>query len=171
MTAVRLAALKAAGFESVLDLVEHYPTRHLDARKVVPLNRLRSCLYKPVTIIARVLTSRAIMGSKGKSRAEIALTDESGGTVTIVFFAYAEWRAKLYKKGDEYAVIGFPGMFNDRVQIVQPPYMERITEDEKRAGSILPIAIWLRDFILRNLRSPTTWDEMEWEQSWKWARD
>src|SRR5204863_218788 len=112
--------------------------RHVDARTVVPLNQIKNYLLKPVTVIGKVQSSRLVKGMR-RSRAEIVLTDNSRGILNLVFFAYPDWWIKRMKIGEEYVVIGYPAEFRGYVQIVQPPFLERLDKNELREGSILPM--------------------------------
>ncbi len=135
----KIDALIAAGFESIEDLVFHYPTRYLDARQLVPLRDVRKHLMKPVSIRAQVLTSQLIPG-RMRSRAAIVLKDDSGGVLQLVYFDFPEWRVKSFVPGQEYLVAGYVGMYRNVLQIVQPPFIEQISTPEDFAeGKMLPL--------------------------------
>ncbi|MDP4198132.1 MAG: ATP-dependent DNA helicase RecG [Bacteroidota bacterium] len=135
----KIDALIEAGFERLEDLAFHYPGRYLDARQLVPLKELRKYLMKPVSVRGRVLASSVIPG-RHRARAAIALQDDSGGVLQLVFFDYPEWRAKMFQKGQQYLVAGYVGMFNSTLQIVQPPFVEHLEHPEEFIeGQMLPL--------------------------------
>src|SRR5260370_221178 len=55
-------ALAKAGFESVDDLIYHFPGRYLDARQLVPLRDLRKFLRQPVSVRGKVLSAKLLPG-------------------------------------------------------------------------------------------------------------
>ena len=132
-------ALTEAGYESIDDLVFHFPGRYLDARQLVPLSEVRKHLMQPVSIRGTVLSSALIPGRR-RSRAAIVLQDASGGVLQLVYFDYPEWRAKSFKPKQEYLVAGYPGIYNGTVQIVQPPFIEHLENpSEFVEGQMLPL--------------------------------
>ncbi len=139
LTPKKAEALANAGFETLEDIVFHVPGRYLDARQLVPLADLRKHLRQPVSVRGKVISARLIPGYR-RARAEIALQDESGGALQLVFFDFPDWRAKQFKKDEEYLAAGYAGEFRGVVQIVQPPFIERLEKPEEFVrGQMLPL--------------------------------
>ncbi len=139
MTLKRAEALMKAGFETPEDLAFHFPGRYLDARELVPLRELRRHLRQPVSIRGKVLSSAYIAGHR-RGRAAISLQDDSGGILQLVYFDYPEWRAKQFRKGEEYLAAGYVGEYRNVLQIVQPPFIERLANPEEFVqGQMLPL--------------------------------
>ncbi|HZK76238.1 MAG TPA: ATP-dependent DNA helicase RecG [Candidatus Kapabacteria bacterium] len=139
MTPKRFEALANAGYETLEDLAFHFPGRYLDARELVPLNDLRRHLRQPVSVRGKVISANYIP-SQRRGRAAIALKDDSGGALQLVYFDYPEWRSKQFRKGDEYLAAGYVGEFRNIIQIVQPPYLEHLTNPEEFVqGHVLPL--------------------------------
>jgi ATP-dependent DNA helicase RecG len=132
-------ALANAGFETLEDLIFHFPGRYLDARQLVPLIELRKHLRKPVSVRGKVVSSRLIPGHR-RSRAVIVLQDDSGGALQLVYFDFPEWRAKQFRKDDEYLAAGYAGEYHGTLQIVQPPFIEHLDRPEDFVrGQMLPL--------------------------------
>ncbi|HZK75698.1 MAG TPA: hypothetical protein VFD13_02210, partial [Candidatus Kapabacteria bacterium] len=139
MTPKKLEALAKAGYESLEDFAFHFPGRYLDARELVPLNDLRRHLRQPVSVRGKVISTNYIP-SQRRGRAAIALKDDSGGALQLVYFDYPEWRTKQFRKGDEYLAAGYVGEFRNIIQIVQPPFIEHLTNPEEFVkGHVLPL--------------------------------
>jgi ATP-dependent DNA helicase RecG len=132
-------ALFDAGFETLEDLVLHYPGRYIDARQLVPLDKIRNFLMQPVSVRGKVVSSQLIHGRK-RAHTKILLQDASGGVLQLVYFDFPEGRAKSFQPGDDFLVVGYPGVYKGVVQIVQPPFVEHLTEDMRFSeGQILPL--------------------------------
>jgi len=139
LTPKKLDALAKAGYESLEDFAFHFPGRYLDARELVPLNDLRRHLRQPVSVRGKVISTQYIP-SRGRGRALISLKDDSGGALQLVYFDYPDWRAKQFRKGDEYLAAGYVGEFRNIIQIVQPPFIEHLTNPEEFVqGHVLPL--------------------------------
>jgi ATP-dependent DNA helicase RecG len=133
----RAEAFFDAGFESLESLALHFPLRYLDARELVAIRDLRKYLGKLVSIRGRVISAQ-VTGHR-KRFARIVIMDDSGGSLPIVFFDYPDSRVKAFKAGDEFLFSGFVGAYQDRINLVQPPYIERLEPGELAEGRMLPL--------------------------------
>jgi ATP-dependent DNA helicase RecG len=125
--------------DTLEDLILHFPGRYLDARQLVPLADIRKHLRKPVSVRGKVISARCIPGHR-RARAVIAMQDDSGGVLQLVFFDFPEWRAKQFQEGEEYLAAGYAGEYQSLVQIVQPPFIEHLTNPEEFVrGQMLPL--------------------------------
>lgn len=135
----RAEALQASGIESLEDLVGYFPRDYVDAREVVPLRRIRERLWEHVTVTGRI-TQIQQHTVKPPHRVTIVLKDDSGGTIQLVFFQFAEYVARQYEVGDELVATGYAGSFNGVPQIVHPLHLEKLTDQTGFAqGKMLPI--------------------------------
>jgi ATP-dependent DNA helicase RecG len=133
-------ALSEVGIASIDDLIFRFPSRYIDARELVPLSKIREHLMHSVSVRGRVISKRLIAGRHRKF-ATIAIQDDSGGSLQLVFFSAAEWRVKSYFKVDEeYLVAGYPGVYRGAAQIVQPPFIEHLEATRSFVhGQMLPL--------------------------------
>ena len=139
LTPKKVDALSSAGYETLEDLAFHFPGRYLDARELVPLNDLRKHLRRPVSVRGKVISAN-YTPSQRRGRAAISLKDDSGGALQLVYFDYPEWRSKQFRRGDEYLVAGYVGEFRNVIQIVQPPFIEHLSNPEEFVqGHVLPL--------------------------------
>ncbi len=139
ITPKRAEALASAGIETLEDLILHFPGRYLDARQLVPLAELRKHLRKPVSVRGKVISARLIPGHR-RARAVIALQDESGGVLQLVYFDFPDWRVKQFKVDEEYLAAGYAGEYQNIIQVVQPPFVEHLTNPEEFVhGQMLPL--------------------------------
>jgi len=131
--------LQASGIESLEDLVGYFPRTYIDAREVVPLRQIRDRLWEHVTVTGRVTLIQQHT-VKPPHRVTITLRDDSGGTIQLVFFQFAEYVARQYEVGDELVATGYAGTFNGAPQIVHPLHIEKLTDESGFAqGKMLPI--------------------------------
>jgi ATP-dependent DNA helicase RecG len=133
----RAEAFFEAGFESLGDLAMHFPLRYLDARELVEIRDLHNHNKKLVSIRGHVISSQ-VTGHR-KRFARIVIRDDSGGALPIVFFDYPDSRAKAFHVGDEFLFSGYVGSYRDTINLVQPPYVERLEPGELAEGRMLPL--------------------------------
>jgi ATP-dependent DNA helicase RecG len=139
ITPKKAEALASAGIETLEDLILHFPGRYLDARQLVPLAELRKHLRKPVSVRGKVISARFIPGHR-RARAVIALQDDSGGILQLVYFDFPDWRVKQFKVDEEYLAAGYAGEYQGLVQMVQPPFVEHLANPEEFVrGHMLPL--------------------------------
>lgn len=116
----RAAALKAAGLQTVRDLLYYFPRNYLDLSRVEKVNNLRRVADADqyVTVIGTVRTFD-VVGRHPKQRFVVILGDESG-TVQLVFFKSLQYFKKSFTVGDTLAVSGRVSIFQNRPQFVHP---------------------------------------------------
>jgi ATP-dependent DNA helicase RecG len=135
----RAEALEASGIHSLEDLLQYYPRKYLDASAVVQLRDILQHLRENVTVRGKVLRKQLFDGKK-PHRLVITLQDESGGTLDLVYFKFADYIAKQYAVGEELIVVGYVATFNNRSQMVHPLHVERLAGlDELASGKLLSI--------------------------------
>ncbi|HVE76514.1 MAG TPA: ATP-dependent DNA helicase RecG [Actinomycetota bacterium] len=132
-----LASSKFA-IESVQDLLQHYPRRHLDFSEVKPIQELR--VGDEVTVVGEVVKVAAPPPqSKGRPRRNFPLkVTISQGTskITLVFFNQP-WRAQQLRVGTVVAAKGKVGIFGSNKQITAP--LVDVIRESEEVVKIVPI--------------------------------
>jgi ATP-dependent DNA helicase RecG len=100
----RAEALSAAfEIENVLDLVTHYPRRHLDLTKMTTIRDAR--LEDETWIFGQVVSSHVVpRHGRVKARLELRIRDETG-SMKVTFFNQP-WRQKQFPEGTEAMFFG-----------------------------------------------------------------
>ena len=80
-----------------LDLVLHLPHRFEDRSVVTPLNELRR--PNEYYYVQGVVVDVVLKQSKGRSNAQVTLSDDSGGELTLRFFNYRPRWIAVFQKG------------------------------------------------------------------------
>ena len=93
-TAKKLARLN---IRTKLDLVLHLPHRYEDRSVVTPLDELR--IPKEYYYVQGVVQDVALKQAKGRSSAQVELSDDSGGVLTLRFFNYRPRWIAVFQKG------------------------------------------------------------------------
>ena len=132
---VRADAFSAIGINTVLDLLNYYPRKHLDRTTVSLISNLQ--VDTDVTVIGKV---QAADLRKGKRRQYFqAILSDGKGMITLTWFNGARYIKKAIKVGDRLAVSGKVEFFNG-FQIVHPEYDKLKTdEDPINSGSVIPL--------------------------------
>ncbi len=108
---------KELGMFTFLDLLEHYPNRHIDKTKV---NKIRE--INPQTEFIQVvgtLLHYEIVGA-GRGKRLVAQLKDSTGILELAWFQGISWVVKNLHVGSDYLVFGKTGFFNGKPQIVHP---------------------------------------------------
>ena len=113
--------LGALGIESVLDLLTHYPRRHVDATNLVSPAGLQ--VGQPAALLATVRSVRRppVRGGRGRrvpARVELVVGD-GDGAVRVVFFNQT-WRAHQLPAGTTALFFGKPTAYQGQLQLVNP---------------------------------------------------
>ena len=136
------ALTKAFGFDTVTDLLSHYPRRYAQRGELTDLDSLIP--GESVTIVAEVVrvNSRPLQGRKG-SLLEVVITD-GAARLSLTFFNQA-WRANALRTGARGIFAGKVTEFRGVRQLAHPDY-ELFDEDalsdaeaEKWAKTPIPI--------------------------------
>lgn len=93
-TAKKLARLN---IRTKLDLVLHLPHRYEDRSVVTPLNELRQ--PNEYYYVQGVVQDLVLKQTKGRSSAQVKLSDDSGGVLTLRFFNYSPRWLTVFQKG------------------------------------------------------------------------
>jgi ATP-dependent DNA helicase RecG len=136
---------KAFGMQTVGDLLHHFPRRYDERGELTDIASLR--VGEDVTIQAKVKSSAARKFHSGHGHlTEAVVEDDSGGTLTLTFFAknsgQAKWRQDELAPGRKGLFAGTVSVFNGRRQLTHPEYVllgdDPSTVDEF-AGGIIPV--------------------------------
>jgi ATP-dependent DNA helicase RecG len=160
----RAKSLKAAGIETVEDLLYHIPRRYLDRSTILPMAKLRP--GSAVTVIGRV-------EAFGRARTrrpqfQVILKDDTG-FVRLVWFSKLNWVKNAFEENDLVVASGqvtfYRGlqMAHPEFEIVSKKSEEEISDDELiHTGRVIPLypstaelkKIWLDSRGFRRVLKP-----------------
>ncbi len=145
-----ITRLEKLGVATVADALRHYPYRHHDFTKTVPIAQIR--VGHEQTIRGTVDRARAIrMGRGGRMQAtEATISDESGARIRVVWFNQP-YLAKQLPAGTEIAIAGNVRAYRGRPTFDNPAY-ERITDDLRHTGRLVPVYHLTQGLPQRGLR-------------------
>ncbi|MEJ6758099.1 MAG: ATP-dependent DNA helicase RecG [Pontimonas sp.] len=110
---------KAFGYESVGDLLGHYPRRYATRGELTSIAEIP--IGEQATLVAEVVSvSTRPMRQKRGSVLEVVITDGTGG-VTLTFFNQA-WRQKDLSPGVRGIFAGKIGLYRNSRQLAHPDY-------------------------------------------------
>ncbi len=102
---------------SILDLLTHYPRRHIDKTKQSSIRDLR--VDESAWVFGRVVSSATVPGrGRGKARTELRISDGSG-YLRITFFNQP-WRARQFPEGSEAMFFGKVTDYRGQKQLANP---------------------------------------------------
>jgi ATP-dependent DNA helicase RecG len=129
----RAAALRSLGLDSVLDLLTHYPRRHVDRTRRVDVSDLS--VGDEAAVYGTVSAVRARRTRQGRSMVEITVVDD-GEALDVVFFNQA-WRANQLPEGTQALFFGKVSDYRARRQMANPvvDVIVAATGDERDAES------------------------------------
>jgi ATP-dependent DNA helicase RecG len=117
ISANRINALREAGINKPIELLQHFPRRYLDRSNVMPIGMLAG-QGEQVTLIGHV--SRVDEAGFGrKKRLEAVVTDDSG-SITAVWFKRLSYFKKFLNPGDRVVLFGNPKRFGRGISIAHP---------------------------------------------------
>lgn len=102
---------------SFVDLLFHFPYRHIDRSKIYKINELNVDL--PYVQLKGVITSFKLVGEKRKQRLVATLADDTG-QMELVWFQGIKWVMEALVQQKTYLVFGKPTAFNQTFNIVHP---------------------------------------------------
>ena len=138
----------AFGIRTVLDLLTHYPRRHLD--KTQQAASIRDAqIDQQLWVFGRVVSSTSVPGrGRGKARTQLRITDGSG-YMAITFFNQP-WRTRQFPEGSEALFFGKVTAFRGSKQMANPEIDLLDEEDRLQIAAIYPQSdkarIYSRDF-------------------------
>ncbi len=135
------AFLKQFGFETVSDLLEHYPRRYASRGELTDLNELP--IGEQVSLVGEIERT-AVKHLKGRSGSIFEVTLGDGyGQLSLTFFNQS-WRQKELSAGKRGLFSGKVTAFNGKLQLAHPDYelFEELDEEKAQAWAELPIPIY-----------------------------
>ncbi|MEX2658501.1 MAG: ATP-dependent DNA helicase RecG [Acidimicrobiales bacterium] len=149
----KLQALHSVGVENVLDLLLHYPRRHIDRTNQRTIAELQ--VGEESLVLATVGRSsiRQMKGRRTLVEVEVRDADGGRGTLRCTFFNQP-WRAKQLSTGTRVVLFGKVEAFRGRLQMTNP--VVDLVGD--RTGRIVPI------YPQSEKAALTTWEIGEWVQ-------
>lgn len=118
----RAETLKAElQIETVEDLLQYYPYKHIDRSKFYKVNSLHGDL--PYVQIRGHFIHFAETGKGRHNRLNAIFADETG-EVEIVWFRGVKWIQEKLKRNVEYVLFGKPTWFMDKINIAHPEIEE-----------------------------------------------
>jgi len=102
---------------SFIDLLHHFPYRHVDKTEVRPISDIR---YQADYIqVAGKINSFHTAGA-GRSKRLVAELQDSSGILELTWFQGISWVERTLETGRSYLVFGKPGFFMGKPQITHP---------------------------------------------------
>lgn len=115
------------------DLLEHYPYRHIDRRKVNLIAEITP--QSEFVQVAGVLVNFEVIGQKAGRRIVAELKDKTG-LIELTWFQGLGWVQKLLEAGQSYLVYGRVSYYNGKPQIVHPE-LELLAQDQQLGKNYL----------------------------------
>lgn len=127
-------ALATVGVQTIQDLLEYKPRRHLDRSMILPINKLQE--NEEVTVVGDIVEKRKI--PRGRRRLIITIHDGKG-TLEGVWFNQVELFDKIFQERQTVALSGKVTRFK-RWQMVHPDF-DILAEyrDKLHTGQIIPV--------------------------------
>ncbi len=142
----KVEALKRAGFDSVLDLIEYFPRRYVDRRNHMTI--AEAPLAQEVLVIATITAVESRYRAKGKEVIDAIVSDQSA-RLRLTFFNQP-WRKHQLKVGMEAAIFGKIERYRNTSSMVNP--LIDLVGD--RTGRIVPIYPHSEKFEFRSDEMP-----------------
>lgn len=143
----RAKALAEVGITSILDLLTHYPRRHIDKTNQSAIRDLR--VDESVWVFGRVMSSTSVPGrGRGRARTELRISDGSG-YLNVTFFNQP-WRTRQFPEGSEAMFFGKVTEYRGRRQMANPEIDLLDEADRLQITAIYPqsdkLRLYSRDF-------------------------
>ena len=111
----------AFGYQTVWDLLSHYPRRYAQRGELTDLASLK--IDEQVTVLAEIASCKEIpMRQRGKKRLEVVVTD-GRQTLDLAFFHLTQVHKKKLIAGTQGLFSGKVGEFRGRKQLAHPEYV------------------------------------------------
>ena len=108
---------KELGIFSFIDLLQHFPLRHIDKTKV---DKIASLSFQmEYAQVAGKLLSIEMLGEKRARRLVARLKDDTG-IIELIWFQGISWVEKILNIGQDYLVFGKLGFFMGKPQLAHP---------------------------------------------------
>ncbi|MEX2292833.1 MAG: ATP-dependent DNA helicase RecG [Acidimicrobiales bacterium] len=144
----RARALAQVGITSILDLLTHYPRRHIDKTKQAAIRDLR--VDESVWVFGRVVSSSSVPGrGRGRARTELRISDGSG-YLRVTFFNQP-WRTRQFPEGSEAMFFAKVTEYRGHLQMANPEIDLLDEADRLQITAIYPQSDKLRIYS-RDLR-------------------
>ncbi len=145
--------LERLGLDTVGDALRHFPYRHLDFSRIVPITQLRIGMEQ--TVRGRLDRVREVrMGRGGRMRStEATVSDQSGASIRVIWFNQP-YLARQLREGSEVAIAGSVRAFRGRLTFDNPE-VELMGTDEhgRHTGRLVPVYRLTAGLAQRTLRS------------------
>ncbi len=143
----RAKALAAIGITSILDLLTHYPRRHIDKTNQSAIRDLR--VDESVWVFGKVMSSTSVPGrGRGRARTELRISDGSG-YLSVTFFNQP-WRTRQFPEGSEAMFFGKVTEYRGKRQMANPEIDLLDEADRLQITAIYPqsdkLRLYSRDF-------------------------
>ncbi|HEX2532259.1 MAG TPA: ATP-dependent DNA helicase RecG [Chitinophagaceae bacterium] len=126
---------KELGIFTFSDLLHHFPYRHIDRTKIVPIAHLSPSME--FAQVRGVLIFKETVGEKSARRLTAHLKDETG-VLELTWFKGLTYIEKVLQQGASYLVYGRLSFFMDRPQMVHPE-AELLTEAPAAKNFLEPV--------------------------------
>ncbi|MFZ6004885.1 MAG: ATP-dependent DNA helicase RecG [Actinomycetota bacterium] len=143
----RAKALAQIEITSILDLLTHYPRRHIDKTKQASIRDVR--VDESAWVFGRVVSSTTVPGrGRGRARTELRITDGSGH-LRVTFFNQP-WRARQFPEGSEAMFFGKVTDYRGQKQLANPEIDLLDEADRLQITAIYPqsdkLRLYSKDF-------------------------
>ena len=142
-----LARLAKIGVATVGDALRHYPHRHIDFSRTVPIAALR--VGDEQTIHGTVVS--ASLRRWGRKGTDATIRDEAGSRIDVTWFNQP-WLAKQLRPGTEIAISGMVTAYSRRLTITNPEH-ERLAGEARHTGRLVPVYPSTTGLAQRTLRT------------------
>ncbi|NLA35703.1 MAG: ATP-dependent DNA helicase RecG, partial [Actinobacteria bacterium] len=127
----KLEALHKSGFHSLLDLLTHYPRRHLDRTRQAAIGDMAAGDEAMVLGVVQEISSQRVRGNRVVVNAKVS---DGSGVMRISFFNQ-RWREKQLTPGTNAVFYGKVEVFRNQRQMTNPV----VDLVGNRTGRILPV--------------------------------
>jgi len=131
----RAELLARLGITSIGDLLQHYPARYEDRRRLV---RLAEIQHGQTVTLKVTVAGRGAVIRRGRRRVTRVPVTDGDATGELVWFNQP-YRVEQFKGGDELVVVGAARVRSGQVSLTVAECETAGSEDELQAGRIVPV--------------------------------